>query len=553
MNDMELEQLIAAWLDGRLTETESEVLQQRLRESEESRARFLVYAELDVGLRQMAGGELNLPQLPSPDFSNEPTSVPFWSGMNLLKLATAALLLLVVGMQAYQIGKRNADEIVATPEIKEKTISGHAMIRRMADVQWKQDSKVYREGDVVSAGLLQFNKGIAEIDFFCGATVIVDGPAQLEIESDWSLRLIEGRIRANVPPAARGFAVKVADSEVIDLGTEFVLDVSESNAWIKVVDGEVALKGGSHDGQHLKTGEGQSLLGAGVDQDSFDDLSTLSDVQRRHDKEQNQLFEKWKSSVEKLKSDKRIIAYYPIGMLGKERTVKNAASTGSELDGRLVGLVDQGAGRFGPVSTGLGFKRPGSRVRVRLDGTYQKFTFACWVRIDSLDHKYNALFMGDGYENGEPHWQILGDGKLMFSVMVDDTPGSGHGKHPEARLHKIYYSKPIWDVSLSGKWMHLAATYDPERRLVHQYVNGEEVSKETITDEFFVEQLKIGPAEIGNWGQPLRDSPWFAIRNLNGAIDELAIFDAALSGDEVRQIYDNGKPFHDNSNSFRNQ
>jgi hypothetical protein len=199
-------------------------------------------------------------------------------------------------------------------------------------------------------------------------------------------------------------------------------------------------------------------------------------------------------------------------------------------------------GRFGTPSTGLDFHRPGSRARVRIDGTFRAFTFAAWVKIDSLPHLYNALFMGDGYENGEPHWQIRDDGCLMFSVMIDDTPGSGEGDRPDARLHRLYFSPPVWDASKSGQWMHLSAVYDPLTHQVVQYVDGEEVARERIEEKFQTELLHIGPAEIGNWGQPLRDSPWFAVRNLNGTMDELAVFDAALSSAEIKSLYQQGKP-----------
>jgi hypothetical protein len=544
MEDPNLERLIAAWLEGRISESESEDLQQILRESKDARDRFLSMCSLDSGLRQLAGGDVDFPSQPVSHVAAErPSSWFGWS--NLLKFATAAVLILMVGMQAYEFGQQNAtvSTVASTQETNEKTISGHATLRRVVGIEWSGTQAAFRDGDVLPAGKISFQKGVAEIDFFCGATVIVEGPAELELESDWALRLVEGRLRANVPPAARGFSVKVADSEVIDLGTEFALDVSDSSAWVQVVDGEIKLKGGVHDGEHLKTGEGHSLTGEKDGKVSFRTLSTFKDVERRHDEEQLELFEKWKSSVEKLQQDKRLVAYYPIGLHKGGRSIANKAPTGSELDANLVGLVDLGVGRFGAGTTGLGFSRPGSRARLRIDGEYEKFTFVCWARIDSLEHKYNALFMGDGYENGEPHWQLQNDGKMMFSVMVDDTPGSGRGKLPDSRLHRIYFTKPIWDVSQSGQWMHLAATYDPETRMVCQYVNGEEVSRESIEDEFFVDKLCIGPAEIGNWGQPLRKSPWFAIRNLNGAIDELAIFNAALDAQEIEALYDSGKPF----------
>ena len=114
------------------------------------------------------------------------------------------------------------------------------------------------------------------------------------------------------------------------------------------------------------------------------------------------------------------------------------------------------------MKSALEFRRPGSRVRVNIPGEFQAFTFMCWVRIDSLDRWYNALFMGDGYETGEPHWQIRDDGKLMLSVMIDDS--RPHPKWPKNRFHEVYLSEPIWDLSMSGQWMHLASVFDPMGR-----------------------------------------------------------------------------------------
>ena len=156
--------------------------------------------------------------------------------------------------------------------------------------------------------------------------------------------------------------------------------------------------------------------------------------------------------------------------------------------------------------------------------------------------------MGDGYENGEPHWQIRDDGSLMFSVMVDDSQDVtvvnefDEQAVKDAGLHRVYFTKPFWDRSKSGQWFHLAAVYDPAKRRVNQYVNGELLSSQEIEDKFYISKLRIGPAEIGNWGQPFRDTPWFAVRNLNGTIDELAIFNAALPGDEIADLYQQGKP-----------
>ncbi len=562
MSEKDLKQLIADWLDGHIGEEDSQRLQQQLRDSPQARELFRSYTKLDGVLYELAleatdTGETQ-DALPSSLRSSASVSSAGW--IDGTRLAIAATLMLAVGGLAYQLGRKNvansdakslAQQNLAQPDDAEssgeRTIAGYATLRRVAGVRWSGDSNTYREGDVLPAGILEFDDGIAEIDFFCGATLIVEGPAKMELESDWSVRMLAGRLRANVPPAARGFIVKAADSEIIDLGTEFALEVAPENVRLEVVDGEVKLRGGRHDGEHLVTGEGQSLLGNGRGE-SLKNLSTIGDVQRRRKSGQKERFDAWKAHSNQLRSDDRLIAYYPIADSASDRFVPNAARSGSESDGTLVGTVNRVDGRFGPDSSGLEFDRPGARLRTLIDGTFQAFTFVCWVKIDNLEHKYNALFMGDGYENGEPHWQIRDDGRLMFSVMVDDTQdikvtsAMDQKIVSDAGLHRVYFTEPFWDISKSGQWFHIAVTYDPAARLVSQYINGQTISSEEIIDRYFIDELRIGPAEIGNWGQPFRKTPWFAVRNLNGAIDELAIFDAALSPTEIETLYEQGKP-----------
>ncbi len=563
MNNTELNRLIADWLDGRINESDSELLQQQLRQSSHARDLFRQYTKLDAGLREIAGGMMISDRV----FDESPAEAGAMVSLHKLEsarngtgvwthLAIAMSLLVVVGGIAYQIGKSGstdtstatADAGSASGTTAEGTIAGYATLRRVADLEWSDDSPSYREGDVLPAGVLQFDTGVAEIDFFCGATLVVEGPAKMNLESDWSVQLLAGRMRANVPPAARGFVVRAAESEIIDLGTEFALEVGPDTARVEVIDGEIKLRGGEYDGNHLTTGQGRSLAGSDSGQDAFQGLSTVSDVRRRRDQEQQRRFEQWGAYSRELASDQRLIAYYPFNDSKSERVISNRAITGSDLNGAIVGSVEHVEGRIGPAATGLDFSRPGARVRTRIDGDFDAFTFVCWARIDSLGHVYNALFMADGYENGEPHWQIDSDGKLMFSVMVDDSAEVMYYSRVEdavvrdAGRHLVYRTEPIWDLSKSGRWMQLAAVYDPQEMRVRQYVDGKLVSEDEIRPEFLVRRLHIGPSEIGNWGQPFRKTPSFAVRNLNGAIDELAIFNAALSSREIQDLYRNGKP-----------
>lgn len=552
--------LIIQLLDETISDDDFERLQNSLETDPRVRKEYLSAIGLGETLREIASSEADRDS--APDSRLAPTIVARsgsrMAGWRLTtgQVSMAVAVLMLVSGTAYWFGQRNIPS--AQPrmvvddnpggETSEYLIAGHATLRRGVDVRWSDESTSYVEGDVLPNGTLSFTEGIAEIDFFCGATLIVEGPASLEVESDWSVRVFEGRLRASVPPAARGFVVKAADSEIIDLGTEFALSVGRDDARIEVLDGEVEIRGGHFDGDRLVTGDRQLLKGESERPDAFAGLSTVGDLRRRRDDAVAERLADWRTHFDRLRKDARLLAYYPIVEFDAERVIGNASSSGSLRDANLVGPVNRVPGRFGEVSTALAFDRPGARLRTRIDGEFKAFSFACWVKIDSLKNVYNALFMADGYEDGEPHWQIRDDGRLMFSVMIDDSQKRlvhnrvDHRLVEDAGLHRVYYTEPFWDVSKSGQWFHLAAVYDPVARRVRQYVNGKAISDEPIVDAFHTTVLRIGPAEIGNWGQPFRETPWFAVRNLDGSIDEMAIFGTALTADEIRDLSQRGKP-----------
>ncbi|KAA5545892.1 hypothetical protein FYK55_02965 [Roseiconus nitratireducens] len=558
--DDEIDILISALVDGKLSDQQRLDLNRVLRESPAAVERYHELLDNHEALCAIYPGEVFAESLADDSLDGDiekktrsRATTPLVSSFSrrLMIFASAAILLIAVGLAGYLVGtdpgRQRAGENESTGNNQEQTVAGHAMLHRSVSVQWAKNTRPYRDGDVIPNGRLRFDAGIAEIEFFCGATLTVEGPADLEVQSDWSVKVSQGRLRARVPPAARGFVVHADETEIVDLGTEFALDIDAENARVEVLDGEVALKGGMHDGIHLTSGQQRWLGQSGqANPDTSIDLSL--DVEQQRDDAEAQRFAAWNRYSRQRAEDERLVAYYRIANMPEGRTVPNSARERQGNEATLVGPVERTNGRFGQPSTGLEFDRIGARARTRIDQRFEAFTFATWVRIDSLDHVYNALFMSDGYETGELHWQIREDGSLMFSVMVDDTQEVRHFSQRDnaevkaAGLAKVYYSEPFWDISQSGRWFHLVAVYDPIGRRVTQYVNGQRLSDERIPEKFYIEDLKIGPAEIGNWGQPFRKTPWFAVRNLNGTIDELAIYNAALEEEEIREIYEQGKP-----------
>jgi hypothetical protein len=92
-----------------------------------------------------------------------------------------------------------------------------------------------------------------------------------------------------------------------------------------------------------------------------------------------------------------------------------------------------------------------------------------------------------------------------------------------------------------GAWVCLATVFDGSTDTVTHYFNGQFAGADRLGVRTL---LQLETCEIGNWalragaGGVVPRSANDVARNLHGRIDELAIFSAPLSPDEVRQIYE---------------
>lgn len=111
----------------------------------------------------------------------------------------------------------------------------------VGDCRWS-DSEVPR-AELRANDQFDLASGVAEIQFGHGARLLLHGPCRLQILAKTKVRLAQGVVLAQIAETARGFAVLTPQAEVVDLGTEFSIEVTprgETN--VQVLLGLVELR-----------------------------------------------------------------------------------------------------------------------------------------------------------------------------------------------------------------------------------------------------------------------------------------------------------------------
>ena len=190
-----------------------------------------------------------------------------------------------------------------------------------------------------------------------------------------------------------------------------------------------------------------------------------------------------------------------------------AADVAHGRDGTLVGGATYAAGKVGQA---FSFNGTDSSVSVPDSPDWSlpgDFTIETWVKIDALHGVAEALVAQDegfGTTNKWMFWYAEG-GDLAFEF---GTGGVGY--------HAV---SAAWSPTLS-QWYHVAVTRSGS--LYTLYVNGVVIGTGTESTPL---PDAAAPLTLG-WGE----TDW----HLDGALDETAIYQRALSGAEINAVYTSG-------------
>lgn len=147
----------------------------------------------------------------------------------------------------------------------------------------------------------------------------------------------------------------------------------------------------------------------------------------------------------------------------------------------------------------------------------QTFTFTAWMYINgfSTSHRQYIAWKGKGTVAWHAYWnQAVYHKYLQMEVLHSGTSAKSRS------TDNVY--NPI------NKWTHIATVFDGTN--IFLYINGEE------TDYDIFESASGSRIDKSDFNLYLGND-YFGNKGINGLIDEVIIYDRALSSEEIQQIY----------------
>lgn len=430
-------------------------------------------------------------------------------------LAIAAGIALVIGLvwqSAMPALRRNAWMSQPTVGSVERSAGGELTVKDVAvDLA---------AGDALRTGDYELNGGLVNLRFTHGVEVVVEAPARFRVESLERLILHTGRLSANVPPAGKGFTVQTPSADVIDHGTEFGVEVTAGlGSEIHVFQGEVEVKSRTEENESLRLFTDQATR--------VDEVAGLpAGITVAPDRFLRSFDEPFAGYAKRIQQLNPVL-YFRMAPSTSGLTLTDQSGNG--LHAQIIsGETDRPL--FGRGRLGSAFKLRGTRARTHAvvqnypKTTNSQLSVVAWVRAESRPRWASiAKNWGEG-ELGQFHFGLLDHtGELEIRVRGPKRGGS-----------RVQDSKPFpIDV-----WQHVAFVADGET--LRLYRNGKEIgsTRHRPIGPPTLDSLGIGAKLIGNHPK----YPGAPADFWHGRIDELALFNHAVDGETIRELFESGKP-----------
>lgn len=374
--------------------------------------------------------------------------------------------------------------------------------------------------------VLQLRDGMAELCFFSGTKLIIEGPCEFKVDSKNAGTLERGRILVGNSGRKAGFHINTPRAVAIDLGGEFGIEVSESGeAQVHVLDGvvQVALIEGNKPAKSVHLVTNESLLITAKDTvptKGVADAQRFARVVPHSDDRLDDLLRD--CLITHLVFDDPSKLGQNTG-IGRDATVQfdptvtrgvPAFGQAVDFDGddlRSIDLAAEDVAAFSPGGVGgLGL------------------TVAAWVKTTCIDQRGNVFFAYNAdRENADTHRDIV-----LLELEFGGLPNALVRDEDFGREINLVHHQGIAD----GTWHHVAITLSAgAEKILNLYVDGELSATKTSR---VVNDVSLRRARVGRrFCERTEDD-----NDFQGVIDELLILNRTLKPSELRWLFNATRP-----------
>ena len=234
--------LLHRYLDGVLTRSELESLEQLLRSNAGARAQLRSLATIDAKWQQLAMDESTTRisdacsgnQDRSATTRQRRRSIPLWASL----IAIAASL--AIAAFGWFLPSNDSTAQIETGIARVIRVEGQATV--------DGGHPLSQGADLFSGEVLSMSNGLIELAFRdSGVHVIATAPLQVKLDSDKRMSLANGQVKLVVPPQGIGFVVDTEKRRFIDLGTSFVVTANSLGSEVLVLDGKISVESTDHE------------------------------------------------------------------------------------------------------------------------------------------------------------------------------------------------------------------------------------------------------------------------------------------------------------------
>ncbi|MBN2296821.1 MAG: hypothetical protein JXM70_30630 [Pirellulales bacterium] len=229
----EIDTLFSALVDGNLRDEQQERLGKLLEQYPEAQDIYLAYFDIHTELSLTGGvGDVSQDCPPEPVF--QPSTTTYFLNIRPIRrlwAGVAAAIILV--MTVWLLFSLWPDP--STPVI--------ARLVSTENARWVLGPTYSVAGEGLAPGEVRLEEGIACIQMLSGAELVLQAPVMIELVDSTVVCLEQGNLTVSVSDECVGFRVLTPMAHLVDMGTEFGVDVDKSGTTeVHVFQGVVVAK-----------------------------------------------------------------------------------------------------------------------------------------------------------------------------------------------------------------------------------------------------------------------------------------------------------------------